>query len=362
MNKCVVRFFKRFFLVVFLCSLIISCKHSYCISTTKIREPKIKVNSVLDERFFVSTLNQVPINVVAPSSGVTRDELKYFQNQELLELLVPENLLSQIVPYNSNSDVMRFEQLKNSFNNNSSIIWSVRGGYGSARLYESLAKLKQPANEKVFIGYSDATFLHLFLTQKWGWKTIHGAMLSELLKTEKDPKNFSIITDILSGKSEDLKYEGIKPFNKQAHLIDQVDGVLTGGNLELLNNSLGTQWQINGNDKIIFIEDIGTKGYALDRSLNHLKQAGIFKNAKAILLGEFINGDAFVGFALERFAEQINIPVYKANIFGHGNKNYPLIFNSNTVISSRENSITMKINYEFTYALKTQKDNFVADN
>ena len=211
-----------------------------------------------------------------------------------------------------------------------SILWCYQGGYGSPRIIKYLTQ--KPIKPTMVVGYSDITALHLFFSQNWGWKTLHGPMASELLKSpeEKDPKNFKLLADILSGKISKWSIEHLKPLNAAARRSSSISGRLTGGNATLLERSLGTCWEIQGKDKIIFIEDVGCKGYQIDRSLDHLKEAGVFKNAKAILLGDFEaqSGDEFVQFALERFANELSIPVFQTNQFGHGFHNVPIMYNA----------------------------------
>jgi muramoyltetrapeptide carboxypeptidase len=111
-----------------------------------------------------------------------------------------------------------------------------------------------------------------------------------------------------------------------------------GGNLCTITHTLGTDWSFDGKGKIILLEDVGERGYKIDRMLDHLKNAGAFKGAKAIIFGEFSdgnekNGASSVEFSLMRFALNNKIPVFKSNEFGHGDKNRPIMFNSNAKIS-----------------------------
>lgn len=81
--------------------------------------------------------------------------------------------------------------------------------------------------------------------------------------------------------------------------------------------------------KLFFLEEVGERGYRVDRMLEHLRQAGIFNNAKAILLGDFIGGQEPDGSSLlepvlERFAKNCEIPVVKLEGLGHGPINFPL--------------------------------------
>jgi muramoyltetrapeptide carboxypeptidase len=126
-------------------------------------------------------------------------------------------------------------------------------------------------------------------------------------------------------------------------------GDLAGGNLTLVENSIGTCWQIQTTKKIIFLEEINEQGYRVDRSLNHIRQAGLLVDVAAIVLGDFTHekeGRLNIDYALARFAQEITIPIYQSKQFGHGFRNHPLIYNSPATIS-RANNIT----YNLTMAL-----------
>ena len=67
----------------------------------------------------------------------------------------------------------------------------------------------------------------------------------------------------------------------------QAKGILTGGNLALLSNIIGTDSDFDTKDKILFIEDIGEYLYNLDRMLYHLKRSGKFKKIAGLIIGGF---------------------------------------------------------------------------
>lgn len=159
-------------------------------------------------------------------------------------------------------------------NTDMDVLWALTGGYGSARLIPSFANLPPPPRPKLFIGYSDMTALQLFFSQKWGWQTIHGAMFNELLDPEKDPRNFADIATIIAGTLAQMQYP-ITSRNAAAQGNAIIRGLVTGGNLAVVESSIGTSWQIDTKHKVVFLEDSGSKGYQVDRSLNHLVQAGI---------------------------------------------------------------------------------------
>ena len=63
------------------------------------------------------------------------------------------------------------------------------------------------------------------------------------------------------------------------------EGILCGGNLSLLADSIGTPWEIDCKGKILFLEDIGEKTYRIDGMLTQLRNAGKFDDCAGILLG-----------------------------------------------------------------------------
>ena len=62
-------------------------------------------------------------------------------------------------------------------------------------------------------------------------------------------------------------------------------GLLCGGNLSLVCDSLGTPWEIDTKGKMLFLEDVGEKTYRIDGMLTQLRNAGKFADCAGILLG-----------------------------------------------------------------------------
>lgn len=286
----------------------------------------------------LDAFSQKRIHVIAPASGISSEKLDALRKLNL-NLIIPPEILAvknQTLPYHANTDEKRLEQLKLALLDPSdSIIWILRGGYGCARLLDELRILPVPKHQKIVIGFSDVTALHLFLSQQWGWKTIHGSGISQLLDVAQDPENFLRIAEICEDISNFSRlpekiFSDLFPMNALAKKQNALSGNFTGGNLTLVETSIGTHWQIQAAGKILFLEECGEKGYRIDRSLYHLYQAGIFSHVKAIILGQFYltneTEDETIVMALNRFSEMMEkqgIPVYKTNQFGHQNMNYP---------------------------------------
>lgn len=118
-----------------------------------------------------------------------------------------------------------------------------------------------------------------------------------------------------------------------------------------LQSLLGTPWQLNLKSKILFIEEIGERGYRIDRMLEHMKQAGSFKGCQAILVGHISagqepNSNKARGFeAIQRFAKDMNIPVLAGIDSGHDKNLRALPFLTKAVLDL--NKKTLKVSCRF---------------
>lgn len=267
------------------------------------------------------------IEIIAPASRIKNEQLndlvKLVESWGL-NCIVEKDIFGEDLLC-ANSDAARFRHLEKSFlRKETKAILSARGGYGSMKLLPALSKISAPSHPKLFIGMSDITALTLFLEQKWSWPSLHGAAALDKFS----PESIEALRSIMFGEKPQLEYFGI-PMNSLAKNSEMLSAVFTGGNLCLVQTSIGTIWQIEGKNKIIFLEDTGERGYRIDRMLEHLSQADIFKHAKAIVFGDFVeglepDGRSLVMPVLERFANRLHIPAVQISGIGHGFTNIPI--------------------------------------
>ena len=81
--------------------------------------------------------------------------------------------------------------------------------------------------------------------------------------------------------------ENPKGFEWEFLVRGQARGRLCGGNLAVLTSLLGTPFEIDSKDKIIFLEEIGEEPYRVDRMINQLRLAGKFKDCAGVVFGDF---------------------------------------------------------------------------
>lgn len=196
-------------------------------------------------------------------------------------------------------------------------IWCLRGGYGSGRILDRLDYDVIRQNPKIFIGMSDITALHVALTQSCNLTTFLGPVASFLTN-----KNHS------STFAEKELWEILKSSEKAWSYGEMLvpgcaRGKLTGGNLALLAAHVGTPWQIETHGKILVLEEVDEYAYRIDRSLNQMKQAGLFEGVAGVILGTWEKcrigkeGDWEVDQVLQSFFEKAQYPVLKGFPSGH---------------------------------------------
>jgi muramoyltetrapeptide carboxypeptidase len=297
------------------------------------------------------------IDVVAPGYATSPETL--FSVEKLLREQgfvprIPNDLLNPI-HFHSNSDQVRFGHLKKALLAKDSVaVWCLRGGYGSNRLLPALAKLTAPKAAKVFIGISDVTSLHVFLNQKWKWCTLHAALLDRMASGRMPEGTFSETLSLLKGDLEEMTFSNLIPLNTKAKTVKNIRSAIVGGNLTTLQGSLGTPWSIKTKDRFLFLEDIGERGYRVDRMLEHLKQSGTLQGCKGILLGHWVGGNepaesgeiarSRVQEALDRFAkENPSLPIWSGIESGHDVQLRALPFGSEARIQQTKNGISLTV-------------------
>lgn len=168
------------------------------------------------------------------------------------------------------------------------MVLCVRGGYGSMRLlpYMNFSKIKK--NPKIFMGYSDITVFLNAIYEKEELITFHGPMLSSDLEVKETLD--SVINTLMKGYEP---YSILNPENVPmfSNTDKSAEGRIVGGNLSLICGMLGTPYEIDIKDKILFIEEVGEAPYRTDRMLSQLQLSKKLEKCAGIILGQFTDCD-----------------------------------------------------------------------
>ena len=169
-------------------------------------------------------------------------------------------------------------------------IFCVKGGYSASQLLDKIDYELIKNNPKVFVGYSDVTNLHIVFNQKCNLGTYHGPMVKSNMINDFNDYTKSSFFEAM--KNQKWKYE--EPENMPLSILtdenassDIINGALTGGNLAIIVTTLGTKYEIDTKDKILFLEDVDEETGSLNRMLTHLKYAGKLDDCKAVVFGNF---------------------------------------------------------------------------
>lgn len=153
-------------------------------------------------------------------------------------------------------------------------IWIARGGYGSCRILEGLlGRLQAPANNKIYLGYSDAGSLFGALYGAGIGRPVHGPMPSDLLRADGARALERSMQYLVSGDS--------------ACLDSHVDGKTKSAafNITILSQILGTPYQPDLSDHVLMLEEVSEHHYRIDRHMFHITSNPGMRKLKGIRLG-----------------------------------------------------------------------------
>ena len=159
-------------------------------------------------------------------------------------------------------------------------VLAARGGYGLTRLLGRVPWRRLIEDGIRFVGFSDVTALMGPLVERGGVTQVHGPMVAAGLEDEQSAER---LRRLLEGEviGRTLFAFGADEVVRHGH----ASGSAKGGNLSLLASLVGTPWQPDLKDAVVFLEDVGEPAYRLDRMLTHIGASGMFRGVKALISG-----------------------------------------------------------------------------
>jgi muramoyltetrapeptide carboxypeptidase len=197
------------------------------------------------------------------------------------------------------------------------------GGYGAVRILPHLEPEVFHRTPKIFVGYSDITVLHLWLARRADLRTFHGPTVDDLLPGVRDLTTSSLLTALTSPRPSTRLGRGIA----RAVRPGRATGRLTGGNLSMVQQTIGTPYEIDTTDAILFLEETRDPMSVVDERLVHLRAAGLLRGIRGIIFGQLTldrsEEDEFENFLLDLVSDQ-EIPILMDFPAGHDSPNLTL--------------------------------------
>lgn len=249
------------------------------------------------------------LGIIAPGSPITRETLErgcaQLERAGFKTFYLDSILNSDL--YFAGSAVRRQAELYEMFRRDDIAgVVCARGGYGCNHLLPlDLDVVRQ--HPKFFMGYSDVTTLLTYITDQTGMVTYHGPMVA---KDFADGQPWPDLSRVLDEPAECLS-------------AGAGTGVLYGGCLSMLAASLGTPYQILTDGTILFIEDINTKPYQIDRMIMQLKLARKLEQVRGFIFGPMLDcaqprgQDYTLQQVIQRLLADYEVPIAYGLPFGH---------------------------------------------
>ena len=199
-------------------------------------------------------------------------------------------------------------------------VWAARGGWGAARLLESIDFAALRRNPRWVIGFSDLTVFQAAMLQQ-GLPSLYAPVVIELGSIERVADD-SLARWLLHPETvQSFRLKTVAAASKRR----PVCGPLAGGCLTLLASLAGTRWQPNLDGAVVFIEEVAEAPYRVDRLLWQLRASGMLDAPAALVFAQFTRCDPPAGRAsrtLETIfrdhAAALRVPTFTGLPVGHG--------------------------------------------
>ena len=274
------------------------------------------------------------IGIIAPSSWVVPEHLtaatEHLQQKGYRVVVHPQTTLRDTV--SAGNVQQRLDALHDYFADPSiHAIITATGGVRGMRLLDQIDYDLVRQNPKLFIGYSDTTFLLSALYHRAGISVTHGPSLMGF-RPENSALDQENLLQFMEGNYQgDLFSAATQPETLQP---GEATGVLFGGNLSLLINllAMGGAYAPSLKNTLLMIEDVGEEIRQVDRLLSVLRLSGALDHLSGLIVGHMTdignNGDKykFESTLREVIADHVQgreLPVIIGAPFGHEAPNAP---------------------------------------
>lgn len=208
-----------------------------------------------------------------------------------------------------------------------------RGGYGAVHLLEGL-DAAVARNPKWLVGFSDISALHA-LWHRHGLPSLHASMCRQLAAGTDTPATRRLVA-MLGGERPALSWTND---TEASNRPGGATGMLTGGNLAVIEGLAGTPYYPVKPGDIMFIEDVAEPIYKVERILYRMRLAGLLDKLGALVVGRFTDykpnrNHATMESMIARMVEPYGYPVAYGAPIGHiGGANMPVLHGAEATVT-----------------------------
>jgi muramoyltetrapeptide carboxypeptidase len=243
------------------------------------------------------------------------------------------------------SAMERASDLMNMFENPEvRAIIPTRGGTGVADIIPYLDYDVIRSNPKIITGYSDITILLNVLYQFADLITFHSLLLLNF-RPSTPAYNFNQFFTATSTITAPRPLENPPGMPLISRIQGNVTGTIVGGNLASFVDTLGTPFEVDTKDRILFIEETHEAASRVYRMIAHLIHAGKFRDCAGIIMGECAGCYANYGKTYEDIINEVIVPLGKplmTNLAsGHGVYKMAIPIGAVTNLNTYDNTLTV---------------------
>ena len=126
------------------------------------------------------------------------------------------------------------------------------------------------------------------------------------------------------------------------------EGIIVGGNMTLISSLMGTEYEIDLKDRILFIEETGEAPYRLHRYIWQLKLAGKLDEVAAVVIGDILPDREYDDpeISLKVIVEalkDVNVPILYNVHAGHGENPLTIPMGATVRIDWNEIAVIQKV-------------------
>lgn len=250
--------------------------------------------------------------------------------------------------YLAGNDKRRARALMDVFaDNRFRAVFCARGGFGCARLLEHIDIKSIIKNPKIFVGYSDITIL-LQAFSKGGLVTFHAPMPAiDLARANYKFALENLLKAITSPQPLGRLHNPRKLGRFKKYHGGRARGIITVGNISLLQKLIGTKFMPSFKNKIVFLEDTLEEPYRIDGYLGHLFAATDIAQAAAFIFGEWVQvritrrnyPSLTLDQVIDDYFGRLKVPIITNVACGHGRQNLTIPLGVNAVVDADKNII-----------------------